>query len=91
MAKYDKASFRAYDSYADSFNDYVGFLRTNSRYSSALQHQGDDELFIEDLHKAGYATDPNYANKIINIMNRNMVQEQAQININDRGGNNGRV
>lgn len=77
LAKHEKASFRSYDSYADSFDDYVDFLRTNSRYGTALQHQGDDKLFIKNLHKAGYATDPNYANKVMNILERDSLQVHA--------------
>lgn len=77
LAKHEKASFRSYDSYADSFDDYVDFLRTNNRYGTALQHQGDDELFIKNLHKAGYATDPNYADKVMNILDRDSLQVQA--------------
>ncbi|MCK5386743.1 MAG: flagellar assembly peptidoglycan hydrolase FlgJ, partial [Gammaproteobacteria bacterium] len=74
LAKYEKASFRSYDSYADSFDDYVDFLRTNSRYGHALRNQGNDKLFIQDLHKAGYATDPNYADKVLNILQRDSMQ-----------------
>ena len=77
IAKYEKASFRAYDSYADSFDDYVDFLRTNTRYGDALRHNGDNQLFIKDLHKAGYATDPNYADKILDIMKRDSIQAHA--------------
>lgn len=81
LAKYEKASFRSYDSYADSFDDYVDFLRTNSRYGDALRnqsHQADDQLFIRDLHKAGYATDPNYADKVLNILKRDSMQEHTK-------------
>jgi len=84
MAKYEKAFFRAYDSYADSFDDYVDFLRTNSRYDFALQQQGNDSLFIENIHKAGYATDPNYADKVINILRRENIKEQARFGIDER-------
>ena len=77
LAKYEKASFRSYDSYADSFDDYVNFLRTNNRYGDALHHNGDDQLFIKDLHKAGYATDPNYADKVLNILKRDSMQIHA--------------
>lgn len=77
FAKHEKAAFRSYDSYADSFSDYVDFLRTNSRYVNALDNQGDDALFIKDLHKAGYATDPEYANKILDILNRQSIQDHT--------------
>ena len=74
LAKHEKASFRAYDSYSDSFDDYVDFLRTNSRYDNVLRHQGNDQSYIKDLHKAGYATDPNYADKVLNILKRDSMQ-----------------
>lgn len=83
LAKYEKASFRAYDSYADSFDDYVDFLRTNSRYGDALRNQGDDQLFIKDLHKAGYATDPNYADKVLSILKRDSMQEHVKARYSD--------
>ena len=78
LAKHEKASFRAYDSYADSFDDYVDFLRTNSRYDNVLRHQGNDQSYIKDLHKAGYATDPNYADKVLNILKRDSMQQHVQ-------------
>jgi len=83
LAKYEKASFRAYDSYADSFDDYVNFLHTNTRYDNALQQQGNDSLFIKNIHEAGYATDPNYADKVINILRRENLKEQARFGIDE--------
>jgi len=83
LAKYERASFRSYDSYADSFDDYVNFLRTNARYDDALQHkskQGSDHLFIKNLHKAGYATDPNYADKVLDILKRDSMQQHVADN-----------
>ncbi len=91
LAKYEKASFRAYDSYADSFDDYVNFLRTNSRYDDVLYNQGNDQLYIQDLHKAGYATDPNYADKVLNILNRDLMQQHVKSEIDNRGVLNGHV
>lgn len=62
-----QAAFRSYDSYADSFRDYVQFLRGNPRYAEALRHANDPERFIAGLQKAGYATDPAYARKVLSI------------------------
>lgn len=64
------ARFRAYDSYADSFQDYVDFLKSNDRYSKALREAADPTKFIHGLQRAGYATDPAYADKILNIIDR---------------------
>ncbi|MDO6705207.1 flagellar assembly peptidoglycan hydrolase FlgJ [Photobacterium sp. 1_MG-2023] len=64
----ERAAFRSYNSYEDSFNDYVRFLNDNPRYSEALAAPQDPRRFIRNLHQAGYATDPKYADKIINVM-----------------------
>ena len=61
-----KARFRVYDSYAESFNDYDDFLKSNPRYKNAIQ-QNSAEGFITALQEAGYATDPQYARKILNV------------------------
>ncbi|MCW8863867.1 MAG: flagellar assembly peptidoglycan hydrolase FlgJ [Colwellia sp.] len=59
------APFRAYQNLSESFNDYVNFLSDSDRYQDALQNSGDVEHFLHGLQKAGYATDPQYANKIM--------------------------
>ncbi len=57
--------FRAYQSLKDSVNDYINFLSGNDRYKDALQNSTNVEQFLHGLQKAGYATDPQYANKIM--------------------------
>lgn len=74
LARHERAAFRAYDNYADSFSDYVDFLKSGPRYQSALEQAGDPKTFIRELHGAGYATDPDYADKVIDIMQRPMLQ-----------------
>lgn len=59
--------FRVYQTLQQGFDDYVTFLQSNARYTNALQ-QSDAEGFINEIHQAGYATDPNYSNKIIQIL-----------------------
>jgi len=73
-----RASFRVYDNYADSFTDYVNFLRSNSRYADALQQRGDDSAFMTELHKAGYATDPDYVTKIQRILNGGIMSDAVE-------------
>ncbi|MBE0470659.1 MAG: flagellar assembly peptidoglycan hydrolase FlgJ [Methyloprofundus sp.] len=67
IAKQEKAHFRAYDSYQDSFNDYVRFIQENPRYQQALQHTEKAEQYMHELQSAGYATDPAYAHKVMRI------------------------
>lgn len=63
----EAASFRSYDSFKQSFNDYVSFLQGNGRYEDALASTDKPEQFVRELQKAGYATDPQYARKISQI------------------------
>jgi flagellar protein FlgJ len=67
-------AFRSYDSYADSFADYIGFLQKNPRYHSALANAHDPWQFTKALQEAGYATDPYYAQKIMQIFNSEPIQ-----------------
>ena len=64
----EKASFRSYDSLAAGFEDYVNFLRDNPRYRQALEAAGDGAHYVRELQEAGYATDPEYADKINAIL-----------------------
>jgi flagellar protein FlgJ len=62
--------FRAYSSYTEAFSDYAHLLRDNPRYAQVLQSgQGNPEL-AHALQQAGYATDPDYADKLVKVMNR---------------------
>ncbi|MBM3108525.1 flagellar assembly peptidoglycan hydrolase FlgJ [Pseudomonas sp. V1] len=63
----ETAAFRSYDSYQDSFHDLVSLLQNNSRYKDAVGAADNPEQFAKELQKAGYATDPDYARKIISI------------------------
>jgi peptidoglycan hydrolase FlgJ len=63
------AQFKAYATPAQSFQDYVALLRNNPRYSTALNTGGDVQAFATGLQRGGYATDPDYANKIASVAN----------------------
>jgi peptidoglycan hydrolase FlgJ len=67
IPKRTMAGFRAYNSYRDSFNDYVKFLKANPRYSDALKQAANPAGYIRELQQAGYATDPQYATKVLAI------------------------
>src|SRR5215213_1478957 len=62
------ASFRKYRSLADSMRDHGRFLRDNPRYKPAFAHSKDADAFAHAIHRAGYATDPQYAAKLISLM-----------------------
>lgn len=61
------ASFRKYGSIEESFNDYVALIKNSGRYQNALAQAGNPERYVDELSKAGYATDPTYAAKILSI------------------------
>ncbi len=65
----ERADFRAYASPSESFADYVQLLKRNPRYRQALESGGDVRNFAGALQRAGYATDPKYADKISAIAN----------------------
>ena len=59
-------SFRQYESFDDSIEDYGFFVGENKRYQPMLEADTLDEQ-ITALGKSGYATDPEYAKKIADI------------------------
>ena len=64
------AYFRSYQSLTDSILDHGHFLRNNSRYASAFNTTS-PQSFARAIHAAGYATDPQYANKLIDLIEYN--------------------
>jgi flagellar protein FlgJ len=61
-------TFRAYASYAQAFQDYARLLQNSPRYAAVLT-QSDGAGFAQGLQRAGYATDPRYAEKLTRILN----------------------
>lgn len=69
------AGFRSYDSFKESFRDYVDFIKSNPRYGDALKKAGNAEQYMHELQRAGYATDPRYADKVMSIYQGNTMAE----------------
>ncbi len=74
VTQQERSAFRQYDDYAQSFADYVSLIKTNPRYKEALEAGTDSESYADALQKAGYATDPNYADKIKRILNSDSIR-----------------
>jgi flagellar protein FlgJ len=64
-----RAKFRAYASYDEAFADYAKFITRNPRYASVLATDDPAEA-AHGLQRAGYATDPQYGQKLVRIMQR---------------------
>lgn len=69
-------SFRAYDNWEDSMEDYAKFLQENPRYGDALKQSGYANQ-LQGLADAGYATDVNYATKMQDVA-RSVVRRLPQ-------------
>ena len=63
------ARFRAYNSYAESFADYARLIKNSPRYAEVVARGGDATGFAQGLQRAGYATDPAYADKLSRVIN----------------------
>lgn len=64
-----KECFRVYPNAEASFRDHSDFLRSRDRYKSLFElKQTDYKGWARGLKKAGYATDPGYADKLITLI-----------------------
>lgn len=67
VTKYEK--FRAYATFKESMTDYAGLISSDPRYVAAYKQKSDPLKYFNGLQLAGYASDPNYSNKINKILN----------------------
>lgn len=79
IAANEKADFRKYSNYADSFSDYVQFMKNNSRYAQVLEKGNDSAAYADALQSAGYATDPEYAKKIKRLLNTDVIKSLGAV------------
>lgn len=69
VAKKVTQPFRAYSSYEESFADYARLIGTSPRYESVTQARNEIEA-ARRIQSSGYATDPQYAQKLIGVMSQ---------------------
>lgn len=60
--------FRAYSSYTEAFQDHANLIGRNPRYAEVLQQADNPAGMAAAIQRAGYATDPNYADKLVRVM-----------------------
>ncbi|PKG75925.1 flagellar assembly peptidoglycan hydrolase FlgJ [Shewanella sp. GutCb] len=68
IAVKQKADFRVYDDIGQSFNDFVSFVSNSKRYQDAMKKAANPQAFVQSLQDAGYATDPKYTDKVMQVM-----------------------
>jgi flagellar protein FlgJ len=74
VASTRRSAFRAYGSIEESVNDFANLLTSSPRYREALSAGGDAAAYIAGIGKSGYATDPQYSNKLSQILNSDPIQ-----------------
>lgn len=79
IAANEKADFRKYNDYAESFSDYVNLMKNNPRYGDVLAAGTDSRKYAEALQAAGYATDPEYAKKIKSLLNSDAIKSLGNL------------
>jgi peptidoglycan hydrolase FlgJ len=69
-----RTTFRAYDSIEESVNDFASLLKSSPRYRDVIAAGGSAQGYIASMGKSGYATDPEYANKLNQILHGETLQ-----------------
>lgn len=69
-----RSVFRAYGSIEASVIDFAQLLKNSPRYRQAMAAGSDPQGYIDSIGKSGYATDPEYANKLNQILNSGTLQ-----------------
>ncbi|MEP7102338.1 MAG: flagellar assembly peptidoglycan hydrolase FlgJ [Burkholderiales bacterium] len=77
------AKFRAYASYDESFRDYAQLMKDNPRYSKVVAAGNSAQGFAQGLQRAGYATDPAYADKLTRVINTTLRMQRASLRAPD--------
>jgi flagellar protein FlgJ len=71
------AKFRAYASYDESFRDYAQLMKDSPRYAAVVAAGNNAQGFAQGLQRAGYATDPAYADKLTRVINTTLRMQRA--------------
>ena len=69
VATQRRTAFRAYGSIEESVNDFANLLSTSPRYREAIAAGGNAQAYVHSIARSGYATDPEYGNKLNEILN----------------------
>ena len=69
-----RSTFRAYGSIEESVNDFANLLKNSPRYRDVLAAGGSPGGYVAGIAKSGYATDPDYGNKLNQILGSDTLQ-----------------
>jgi flagellar protein FlgJ len=68
-------AFRAYGTLEQSVSDYANLLGTSPRYRGAVGAGSSPAAYVEHIAKAGYASDPEYADKLHRVLNSHVFRQ----------------
>ncbi|MDH3000184.1 integrating conjugative element protein [Chelonobacter oris] len=68
-------NFASYGGFGEAADGYGAFLNKNKRYRNAFNYRDDPVAFAREVAKAGYATDPNYADTLTKIIRGNKLDQ----------------
>jgi flagellar protein FlgJ len=74
VATQRQAAFRAYGSVEESVNDFANLLKNSPRYRHAAAAGADAQAYVDGIGRSGYATDPQYAAKLTEILHSNTLR-----------------
>ena len=77
VARKTVGRFRAYDSYAQSYQDFARLVGNSPRYAQAREQAGTVQGWTQGLQDGGYATDPDYAAKLSRAINTTLQLQRA--------------
>ena len=69
-----RTAFRAYASVEESINDFANLLKNSPRYKDVIAAGGNAGAYIAAMGNSGYATDPDYGNKLNQILGSDTLQ-----------------
>jgi flagellar protein FlgJ len=69
-----RTTFRAYASVEESINDFTNLLKNSPRYKDVIAGGGSVGAYSAAMGSSGYATDPDYGNKLNQILSSDTLQ-----------------
>jgi peptidoglycan hydrolase FlgJ len=76
-----RTTFRSYASVEESVNDFMNLIKNSPRYRDVVAAGGSAAAYIAGMGKSGYATDPDYANKLNQILHSDTLQSAVAARI----------
>ena len=82
----EQADFRSYASLEEGLSDYADFLRDSTRYQQAINDQTPGDAYGHALQQGGYATDPEYGDKVQRIYHSDLLNSSLAQKLENQDG-----